>query len=245
MAGEMTKTTEPTTTPAELLERVVIGGDLAKLSTVERLQYYRAVCTSLGLNPLTQPFEYIVLKGRLRLYARRECTDQLRKLYDVSIAILARDYSGPLYTVLARATMPGGRADESLGVIWIEGLTGEDLANAVMKCETKAKRRATLSLCGLGMLDETEVESLPADVTAAPSPVDDARHALTSATTVPALRGAWERLTASAEWGSFTAAEQAALTAAKDTHYRRLTAPTKLDAALAGRVKPEPPDAVA
>ena len=28
-----------------------------------------------------------------------------------------------------------------------------------MKCETKAKRRVTLSICGLGMLDETEVET--------------------------------------------------------------------------------------
>ena len=30
-----------------------------------------------------------------------------------------------------------------------------------MKAETKAKRRVTLSICGLGMLDETEVESIP------------------------------------------------------------------------------------
>ena len=32
-------------------------------------------------------------------------------------------------------------------------LNGEDLANAMMKCETKAKRRVTLSICGPGMLD--------------------------------------------------------------------------------------------
>ena len=30
-----------------------------------------------------------------------------------------------------------------------------------MKAETKAKRRATLSICGLGMLDETEIETIP------------------------------------------------------------------------------------
>jgi hypothetical protein len=29
-----------------------------------------------------------------------------------------------------------------------------------MKCETKAKRRVTLSICGLGMLDETELETI-------------------------------------------------------------------------------------
>jgi hypothetical protein len=49
------------------------------------------------------------------------------------------------------------------GAVNINGLRGEALANALMKAETKAKRRATLSLCGLGMLDETEVSDIPAD----------------------------------------------------------------------------------
>ena len=31
-----------------------------------------------------------------------------------------------------------------------------------MKAETKAKRRATLSICGLSLLDETEIEDIPA-----------------------------------------------------------------------------------
>jgi hypothetical protein len=39
----------------------------------------------------------------------------------------------------------------------IEGLKGEALANALMKAETKAKRRATLSAVGLGMMDESEI----------------------------------------------------------------------------------------
>ena len=43
----------------------------------------------------------------------------------------------------------------------IAKLTGDALANALMKAETKAKRRATLSLCGLGFLDETEIETIP------------------------------------------------------------------------------------
>jgi len=45
---------------------------------------------------------------------------------------------------------------------------GEARANLMMKAETKAKRRVTLSICGLGMLDETEVESLPPAATGAP-----------------------------------------------------------------------------
>jgi hypothetical protein len=40
-------------------------------------------------------------------------------------------------------------------------LKGDALANALMKSETKAKRRVTLSIAGLGWLDETELETIP------------------------------------------------------------------------------------
>jgi hypothetical protein len=45
-----------------------------------------------------------------------------------------------------------------------------DKANAIMKAVTKAKRRVTLSICGLGFLDETEVETIPE---AKPVPVEE------------------------------------------------------------------------
>jgi hypothetical protein len=64
--------------------------------------------------------------------------------------------------VTARATMPDGRVDESIGALPIDKLQGEARANALMKCETKAKRRVTLSICGLGMLDESEIEGAQA-----------------------------------------------------------------------------------
>ncbi len=54
-----------------LLEQVVVGGDLARLTPAQRLDYYRRVCDSLGLNPLTKPFDYLHLNGRLVLYATR------------------------------------------------------------------------------------------------------------------------------------------------------------------------------
>lgn len=34
------------------------------------------------------------------------------------------------------------------------------MANALMKAETKAKRRVTLSICGLGLLDESEIDTM-------------------------------------------------------------------------------------
>jgi hypothetical protein len=64
-----------------------------------------------------------------------------------------------IYTVTARAEDMTGRTDESCGVVSLKGLMGEARSNKIMCAETKAKRRVTLSICGLGWLDETEVES--------------------------------------------------------------------------------------
>ena len=144
--------------PAEL---ALAGGDLSKLSPEQRGAYYLQVCDSIGVNPLTQPFQYIVLNGKLTLYATRVCTDQLRATRKVGVSIVSRERMDNLYVVTARATSADGRADESIGVVNLEGLKGDALANALMKTETKAKRRVTLSFCGLGWLDESEVETIP------------------------------------------------------------------------------------
>lgn len=141
------------------LEQVLIQGDLSKLSPEQRVTYYNKVCDSLELNPLTKPFEYITLNGKLTLYARRDCTDQLRKRDQISVTISSRELIGDIYVVTAKAKTPDCREDESTGCVPIMGLKGDMLANAYMKAETKAKRRVTLSICGLGMLDESETPS--------------------------------------------------------------------------------------
>lgn len=143
---------------ANTLERVVIMGDLSQLNAGDKVSYYNAVCESVGLNPLTRPFEYTKLNNREVLYARREATEQLRKMHQVSITILERKSAAGIHLVTARASLPNGRTDEALGAVNLGQLQGEALCNALMKAETKAKRRATLSICWLGFLDETEVE---------------------------------------------------------------------------------------
>ena len=148
---------------ASAIEQVVIGGDLSRLSSEQRVSYVNNICSSLGLNPTTRPFEYITLSGKLTLYATRACSEQLRKLNGVTIFPLDRSMMTEvgLYQVIARGKDATGREDESSGVVTIAGLKGEMLANAMLKCETKAKRRLTLSICGLGFLDETEVSDIP------------------------------------------------------------------------------------
>jgi hypothetical protein len=147
--------------PPEVVETVVLGGDLAGLNAAQRADYYGAVCRSLGLNPLTKPFEYLTLNGKLRLYALRDCADQLRRLHGISIYIANRERLSDIYVVTARAKDCHGREDESTGAVTVGALSGDALANALMKAETKAKRRVTLSIAGLGWLDETELDTIP------------------------------------------------------------------------------------
>jgi len=156
-------TTVTTTDPAPLagsVEAALITGDLSKLGSAERVQYYRAVCQSLGLNHLTRPFSYIVFNNQLQLYARREACDQLAALHKIRRTIVGREFQDGLYVVTVRAEAPDGRVEESVGAVAIGDLKGEARANALMKGETKAKRRATLSIVGLGWLDEIEVETI-------------------------------------------------------------------------------------
>ncbi|GAB4333748.1 MAG: hypothetical protein Kow0010_20460 [Dehalococcoidia bacterium] len=102
---------------ASVVESVVIQGDLARLKPEERVSYYRSVCESLGLNPLTKPFEYLILNSRLTLYARKDATDQLRASRAISVEITGRKFlaDAGLYVVTARAVAKDGRTDESRG----------------------------------------------------------------------------------------------------------------------------------
>jgi hypothetical protein len=146
---------------AALIETVLIKGDLSALTQEERNAYYLRVCESAGLNPLTKPLEYITLNKKLVLYALRSCTDQLRTIHRISVVDMDREDRDGVCIVTVKVANTDGRTDIATGAVFVGPLKGEERANAIMKAETKAKRRATLSICGLGLLDETEVETIP------------------------------------------------------------------------------------
>jgi len=106
----------------------------------------------------------------LILELKKDLTELFNKIHQVSHAITAREIveAAGVYVVTARASLPDGRYTDSLGAVNISGLKGDAYGNAMMKAETKAKRRATLDLLGLGMMDETETETIPG---AAPEPL--------------------------------------------------------------------------
>lgn len=161
--------------PEALFESLALKGDLSGLSPQDKVAYYKALCERLRLDPATQPFLPLELNGKVILYASKSATDQLARVWNIDRTITDRQMmtDAGVYVVTVRAELPNGRSEDSTGAVAIAvnkqvnnkwgtyPLQGEQLANALMKAETKAKRRAVLSILGLGMLDESEVEAIP------------------------------------------------------------------------------------
>ena len=168
----------------EIINQLVLKGDLSGLSVSQKLEYYKQYCHRLGLDPMTQPFKLLNISGREILYCDRSGIQQLSQLHKVSHAITSRELTGGCYIVSAKAFLPDGRFTESIGAVSLQkqdgtwetntsgkkyfklngksiDIIGDELCNAMMKAETKAKRRATLDLLGLGMTDESEIETIP------------------------------------------------------------------------------------
>ena len=142
------------------IEELLATGNIGQFNSQEKVAYINKVCDMMGLNPLTRPFEYVSFQGKVVLYARKDCTDQLRKIHGVSIRVTNQTILEGLLTITVEAQDKTGRVDSDMGALSIAGLKGDALANATMKALTKAKRRVTLSICGLGILDETELETM-------------------------------------------------------------------------------------
>lgn len=145
----------------DTLEALVLNGDLSKLNQGQLLAYYKYRCEVVGLDPSTKPFDVLVLGGKKILYATKECSSQLSENHKLSPTIISTKTDAGIYEVQARVAGPDGRMTDDIGCVSIDGLKGEALCNARMKSVTKAKRRAILTHCGLGMPDESEIETIP------------------------------------------------------------------------------------
>jgi hypothetical protein len=151
-------TTEPVS--AQALEHVLGTGDLSKLTTQQRVEYLVATCKSLGLNPLTRPIRFLSLNGQIQIYFTRDGTDQLRSSRSITLHVVDKSIDAGVFSVTVRARTKDGREDEDIGAVVLPA-SGDSRANALMKAITKAKRRVTLSICGLGQTDESELDTMP------------------------------------------------------------------------------------
>lgn len=138
------------------ISEIIENGDLSRLSTEERVRYVAKVCKDLKISPMTMPLQFLRLQGKLVLYVTRAATDQLaanaRLTREIVDGPRVMDFAGTkmLYAV-CRVTHPNGRAETATATVPLN-----DPLNGIMKVETKAKRRATLAILGLAMLDPEE-----------------------------------------------------------------------------------------
>ncbi|MBD1995287.1 hypothetical protein H6G00_01410 [Leptolyngbya sp. FACHB-541] len=149
-------------------EEVLMSGNAHGLTAVERRLYYIWYCKQVGLNPATRPLDYIpgeISRGKdvpkepiLKLSPNQSAAQQLRENRGISVEIKSREFVGKVYQVVAIAKTPDGRVDEASGVVsthdYDKPMSPKNLANALMKAETAAKRRVTLSICGFTVPDE-------------------------------------------------------------------------------------------
>lgn len=155
----------------QIIRDIILTGNIGSLKPEHRADYVIALAKHVGVDPITRPFDLLTLQGKTVVYANKSCTDQLRVLHGVSIRIVSREQVGDIYVVTAEATDKHGRTDSDIGSLNVKGLTGESLSNAMMKAGTKAKRRVTLSLCGLGQVsDESEVDGIKAEAATSTMP---------------------------------------------------------------------------
>ena len=145
----------------ETLLLVVTTGDCSRLTPAQKVAYYRNRCEVAGLDERTAPFQFIPAGGKLILYATKAASEQLVLKHRLKVEVLSQETDKDIRVVTVRVTAPDGRQTDDIGCVTVGKAIGDALCNALMKAVTKAKRRAVLSICGLGMLDETEIETIP------------------------------------------------------------------------------------
>ena len=176
----------------DVLHRLLIEKDASGLNRDQLFWFNQWLCERYGLDPWGVPVKYLpqttwdaVKRQRVHKlvpYFGKECAEQLRCKRGVSITDLEviPPPDPTLYLVKAHAKLPDCREDTATGCVslvkseWDReakrystpvSLQGEELSNAIMKCETKAKNRVTFSILGMGyFMDQTEAESLVTDV---------------------------------------------------------------------------------
>ena len=159
--GNIVEMKKPEVLDPAIIESIVLAGDLSKLKPDQKVAYYNYRCQQAGLDPSAKPFDLLKLNNKEVLYANSGATQQLCAIHKLSTQITHRERFDDVYVVSCRVTGADGRVSENQGAVAIGNAKGDVLANAILKSTTKAIRRSVLAHCGLGMLDETEVETIP------------------------------------------------------------------------------------
>lgn len=148
----------------KLLGVLTSNGSLHLLQPTELAVWLAKLKNYLHLNPFTNSILlYSNPKGELFPYVTKDACAQLRVIREISVTQM----SDPIYipelktvTVKISGMTKKGRMEMALGSVSLENVVPQEFANHIMWAETKAHRRLTLSLSGLGLLADVEVHDM-------------------------------------------------------------------------------------
>jgi hypothetical protein len=161
------------------------SGNIAQLNPDEQDFIKAKLCERYNLDPILRPFELISFAGgQQKFYMTASATNQLANALSLTreIVNLEIDEQRMIAKCTVKVSSPTNRSETCNAFIAISKfappkerggiptrvlMEGEELANTLMKLETKAKRKATMSFFGI-MDAGTDYEDRPAAPLAAP-----------------------------------------------------------------------------
>ena len=143
---------------------IMMHGDVSGLDKSQKIEYIGELCRISGINPMMKPFDFIKLQGREVVYINKVGAGQLRRKHKLSITDVKHTVSDGMIFVTVSGHDANERYDSSTAALTLPEKKGEAYCNQVMKCETKAKRRFALSMCGIGAIDESDITFIQNDV---------------------------------------------------------------------------------
>lgn len=159
----------------ENLNKFYRTGDVINFTDVEKIQVMHMLCKRLELDPITRPLDLIKLPPTNKTpereiwYLTASGCEMIAAKWKMSFKIkekgVDRD-SGIAYFIIEGTIPETNRTDEATA--YVQCLTinpkgekelffGTNMANALMKCETKARRRLIKRLTGLDYIDEDDL----------------------------------------------------------------------------------------
>ena len=126
------------------------------LSDEQKAEYVNYLCSKVGIDPTFRPIDIIATKNGLKPYLNKGAGEIIRDTRKISIDDMQIKEVNNMWVATCRVKSLDGRIDTDVGVCPKTGTQKSPMApnDSLMKAVTKAKRRATLSMCGLGAIIE-------------------------------------------------------------------------------------------
>jgi hypothetical protein len=169
-------------TQAKDIADFLITGNLASFSKEKQIELMVNICKEVGVSPILRPLQLINFQGKSIWYLSASGAEAIAAKLGIIIETLEEKELTDKCVAMIRVkgTLPNGRTDTataylSIGSANLKGevttLKGEAYANAMMKLESKARRRLIVRLAGLKdeyVPEESEIETKEMVVDALP-----------------------------------------------------------------------------